>query len=48
MPIHTYTNWNKRSSDGEKQIEPYRKYFFICEGANVSDKLNSPLRDRIK
>lgn len=35
MPIHTYTNWNKRSSDGEKQIEPYRKYFFICEGANT-------------
>ncbi|MBR5642440.1 MAG: RloB domain-containing protein [Firmicutes bacterium] len=35
MPVHTYTNWNSRSSDGEDQIEPYRKYFFICEGANT-------------
>lgn len=35
MPIHTYTNWNKRQSDIEKQIEPFRKYFFICEGANT-------------
>ena len=35
MPVHTYTNWNSRSSDHEEQIEPYRKYFFICEGANT-------------
>ena len=35
MPIHTYTNWNSRSSDNQNQIEPYRKYFFICEGANT-------------
>jgi hypothetical protein len=35
MPVHQYTNWNKRSTDGEKQIEPYRKYFFICEGAKT-------------
>lgn len=35
MPVHTYTNWNKRSSDEKNQIEPYRKYFFICEGANT-------------
>jgi len=35
MPIHTYTNWNSRPSDKEDQIEPYRKYFFICEGANT-------------
>jgi len=34
MPVHTYTNWNQRSSDHEEQIEPFRKYFFICEGAN--------------
>lgn len=32
MPIHTYTNWNSRSADLEEQVEPYRKYFFICEG----------------
>lgn len=35
MPIHTYTNWNKRQSDNKEQIEPFRKYFFICEGANT-------------
>lgn len=35
MPIHTYTNWNVRPSDKEEQIEPFRKYFFICEGANT-------------
>ena len=35
MPVHTYTNWNQRPSDREEQIEPFRKYFFICEGANT-------------
>lgn len=34
-PIRTYTNWNKRASDEEEQREPFRKYFFICEGANT-------------
>ena len=35
MPVHTYTSWNKRPSDQEEPIEPFRKYFFICEGANT-------------
>jgi hypothetical protein len=35
MPVHTYTNWNSRPSDYEEQVEPYRKYYFICEGANT-------------
>ncbi len=35
MPVHTYTNWNSRPSDQVDQIEPFRKYFFICEGANT-------------
>ena len=35
MPVHAYTNWNQRPSDREEQIEPFRKYFFICEGANT-------------
>lgn len=35
MPIHTYTNWNSRPSDQEEQVEPFRKYYFICEGANT-------------
>lgn len=34
-PVRSYTNWNMRASDNGKQIEPYRKYFFICEGANT-------------
>ncbi len=34
-PVRSYTNWNSRTSDNKKQIEPYRKYFFICEGANT-------------
>lgn len=35
MPVHTFTNWNSRASDQEIQIEPFRKYYFICEGANT-------------
>lgn len=35
MPVRTYKNWNRRSSDLEEQIEPLRKYYFICEGANT-------------
>ena len=34
-PVRSYTNWNSRTTDEEEQIEPYRKYFFICEGANT-------------
>lgn len=34
-PIHVYTNWNSRVTDNEPRIEPYRKYFFICEGKNT-------------
>lgn len=35
MPIRSYTNWNVRPSDRDEQIEPYRKYVFICEGAKT-------------
>jgi len=31
-PIHSFTDWNKRPSDREEKIEPFRKYIFICEG----------------
>ncbi len=34
-PIRSYTDWNTRSSNKEKQIEPYKHYFFICEGQNT-------------
>lgn len=34
-PVRSYTNWNCRENDEKEQIETYRKYFFICEGANT-------------
>lgn len=34
-PARSYTNWNSRATDHQEQQEPYRKYFFICEGANT-------------
>jgi len=33
--VKSYVNWNTRKGDEEPQVEPYRKYFFICEGANT-------------
>lgn len=34
-PIRTYTNWNMRYSQNVEQIEPFRHYYFICEGKNT-------------
>lgn len=34
-PVRNYSNWNQRSSDLHEQVEPYQKFFFICEGANT-------------
>lgn len=34
-PVRIYQNWNLRNSDRQEEVEPYRKYFFICEGANT-------------
>lgn len=35
-PIRTYTNdWTKRYTDDIEQVEPFRKYFFLCEGENT-------------
>ncbi len=34
-PAKIYSSWNQRKSDATEQIEPYRKYFFICEGSNT-------------
>lgn len=31
----TYEQWDKRASDREEQINPYKRYFFICEGTNT-------------
>lgn len=34
-PIRSYSDWNTRSSNKESQIEPYKHYYFICEGQNT-------------
>lgn len=34
-PVRNYSNWNQRSSDEQEQVEPYQKFFFICEGQNT-------------
>lgn len=34
-PVRNYSNWNQRFSDQQEQVEPYQKFFFICEGANT-------------
>ena len=34
-PIRTYSDWNSRSTKQDEQIEPYRHYYFICEGKNT-------------
>lgn len=34
-PIRTYSNWNRRSTADDAQIEPYRRYYIICEGINT-------------
>ncbi len=46
MPIHTYSSWNIRLSDQDNQREPYRKYYFICEGANTETYYFRRLIDR--
>lgn len=34
-PIRNYSGWNQRATDSQEPIEPYQKFFFICEGANT-------------
>ena len=34
-PIRNYSGWNQRAADSRVPIEPYQKFFFICEGANT-------------
>ncbi len=36
-PIHNYSSWNKRFTEETDPIEPYKKFFFICEGANTEN-----------
>ena len=34
-PFIEFTNWDKRKSDQEEQIDQYKKYFLLCEGENT-------------
>ncbi len=34
-PIRNYSGWNQRAADNQAPVEPYQKFFFICEGANT-------------
>ncbi len=35
LPLKEFTGWSTRPSDNRPQIEPNKKYYFICEGANT-------------
>lgn len=35
MPLREYSNWGMRQTDSQEQVDPYRKYYFICEGAKT-------------
>lgn len=34
-PVHSYGDWDTRKTDQETLEEPYRRYYFIAEGANT-------------
>lgn len=34
-PLKKYSKWNQRAADSKEPIEPYRKYYIICEGKNT-------------
>lgn len=35
MGVKNFSTWNVRRQDKMAQVEPFRKYFFVCEGANT-------------
>lgn len=35
MPIREYSKWNERPTDYQEEQDPYRRYFFLCEGAKT-------------
>ncbi len=35
LPLKEFSSWNTRPADGLPEREPYRKYYFLCEGANT-------------
>jgi hypothetical protein len=48
MGVKEFSSWNIRQEGSSVQIEPYRKYFFICEGANTETWYFKKLIERRK
>ena len=34
-PLESYSGWYGRATDDKPQIEPKKRYYFICEGQNT-------------
>lgn len=34
-PLRTHSNWNVRQTDKVDKVEPYIRYYFLCEGKNT-------------
>lgn len=34
-PINLHSDWNLRPSDSKEKIEPLKRYYILCEGANT-------------
>lgn len=47
-PIHEYENWAIRHSDDFEEVEPLRKYVFICEGENSEVRYFKSLINKAK
>ena len=45
-PTHEYASWSRRASDDSEQIEPKRKYVFVCEGTSTEVHYFEALVDR--
>ena len=45
-PIREYSSWNVRESDALDELEPLRKYVFICEGSKTEVHYFRALVDR--
>ena len=47
-PIHEYSNWSMRTADALEELEPLRKFVFICEGSKTEDYYFKELVDHRK
>lgn len=35
MPFKEYSNWSKRSTNSNTKIDPYKRFYILCEGLNT-------------